>query len=108
MKLTLLAVLGATVLGVWLGWSGKAVFFMDANDLKKSFIGWATLFVAILLAVLLWKGIFFIGAAMAVYFAYDAIRRSFLHNNNDWLLALPVGIAKVVLSAIYTAYSGST
>jgi hypothetical protein len=102
--LILLFVLGVTVWGVWLGWSGKAVFFMDADDLKKSLIGWVALFGGIFLAVFTWNGFFFVGASIAAYYAYDAVRRSFSHNNNDWHLALPVGIAKVVLSEIYAVH----
>lgn len=101
LKLILVGILGTTVWGVWLGWSGKAIFFMDANDLKKSFIGWAALWGSILLAVFTWQWVFFVGAAVAAYYAYDAVRRSFTHNNNDWFLALPVGIGKVLLSFIY-------
>jgi len=80
------------------------VFFMDANDLKKSLIGWVALLGGILLALFAWNGFFFVGVAVAAYYAYDAVRRSFSHNNNDWHLALPVGIAKVVLSEIYAVH----
>lgn len=103
-KLVILAVLLATVWGVVLGWAGDAVFFMDANDLMLSFAGWLALVAGIFLGLFLeWRWLSYVGAAVAAYYAYDAIRRAHLFNNRDLRLSLPVGIAKVVLSFIYVA-----
>jgi uncharacterized membrane protein len=77
---------------------------MDVDDLKRSLIGWIALLVGMLLAALTWKGFVLVGGAVATYYAYDSVRRSFSHNNNDWHLALPVGIAKIVLSEIYVIH----
>lgn len=101
-KLVVLAVLFATVWGVVLGWAGNAVFFRDTSDLLLSFLGWVALVVFILIGKFLeWRWLSYVGAVVAVYFAYDAIRRAHQFNERDWRLSLPVGIGKVVLSFIY-------
>lgn len=103
-KLVILAISLATVWGVVLGWTHKAVFFMDANDLMLSFLGWMALVGGIFLGMFLdWPWLSYIGALTAAYFAYDAIQRAHLHNNGVLGMSLPVGIAKVVLSFIYIA-----
>jgi len=104
LKLLFLVVFLATVWGVVLGWTGEAVFFMDKNDLMLSFLGWMALVAGIFLGVVLeWGVLAFIGAIGASYFAYESVRHSFVHNNQDWRVGLPVGIGKVMLSCIYIA-----
>lgn len=103
-KVITLAVLTITIWGAVLGWSRQAVFFMDIDDLMLSFVGWLAWVVSIVLGMMMnWRWLAYVGAAIAIYFAYDAIRRAFVHNLGDWRLALPVGISKIVLSFIYTA-----
>lgn len=103
-KALLLAAVLITAWGVMLGWSRKAVFFMDTNDLVLSFVGWITLVFSIFLGMSLgWPWLNYFGAVIAAYFIFETIRRAFLHNNNDWRLALPVGVGKILLSFIYTA-----
>lgn len=103
-KLVILAVLLATVWGVVQGWAGNAVFFMDANDLMLSFVGWLALVASIFLGMFFeWRWLSYAGSVVAAYFAYDTIRRAHQFNNRNWRLSLPVGIGKVVLSFIYVA-----
>lgn len=104
-KLLFLAILLFTVWGVVLAWRDEAVFFMDRNDLMLSFAGWASLAAGFLLGLFLNMGwLSYIGVIAAIYFIFETIRRAFIHNRNDWTLALPVGIGKVLLSFIYTLY----
>lgn len=104
-KLLFLATLLLAIWGVVLAWRDEAVFFMDKNDLLLSFAGWISLVAGILLGLFLNMGwLAYVGAIAAIYFAFDSIRRAFAHNHNDWKLALPVGIGKILLSFVYTLY----
>lgn len=104
-KLLILAILLFTVWGVVLAWRDEAIFFMDSNDLMLSFAGWLSLIAGFLLGLFLsMEWVSYIGATAAFYFTVETIRRAFVHNRNDWTLALPVGIGKVLLSFIYTLY----
>lgn len=102
-KLLILLFLILAAWGVVLGWSGEAIFFMDADDLMLSFLGWIALVAGIFLGMFMdWPWLGKAGAIAAAYFAYDAIRRAHLHNNGNWHQSVPVGIGKVLLSFIYT------
>lgn len=108
-KMFFLVVLLFTVWGVVLAWRDEAIFFMDRNDLVLSFAGWISLGAGFLLGLFLNMGwLSYIGAIATVYFIFETIRRAFVHNHNDWKLALPVGIGKVLLSFIYTLYGIDT
>ncbi|MFH1494738.1 MAG: hypothetical protein ABIG70_08075 [Pseudomonadota bacterium] len=104
-KLFFLVVLLFTVWGVVLAWRDEAIFFMDRNDLMLSFAGWVSLTAGFLLGLFLnMEWLPYVGAIAALYFIVESVRRAFVHNHNDWKLALPVGVGKVLLSFIYTLY----
>lgn len=90
------------IVGVILGLTDTAVFYMDNSDLYKSFTGWAILifcFIAYIYInnnLLIYFGI--VSSILAI--AYSSYI-TYIYNQRKLLLAIPVGIAKVLLGFFY-------
>lgn len=101
-KLTILAVLIAAAYGVYLGYTKKAVFYMNDSDLFISFSGWVTLVIAGILGMYLqFPILFFIGLAAALGVMLYTVYMAYKYNMKNWYHAIPVGLAKVLLSFVY-------
>jgi len=100
-KFLILALVVLTFWGMVLGWTKRAIFYMDMNDLLLTFLGWVILALSLYLAALLnWEWVAYSGAVIAIGFAGYTVYRAFVHNGQA-IIAIPVGIAKVLLSFLY-------
>lgn len=101
-KLIILAVLIAAAYGVYLGYTKKAVFYMNDSDLFISFSGWGTLAITGFLAMYLdFLILFLIGIFVALGVMFYTTYMAYKYNMGNWYHAIPVGLAKILLSFVY-------
>jgi len=95
------ALLLVSLYGLFLEVTRKAVFYYDKWDLGLAFTPWALFFVGYQLAIrgqeVLAYLVFFLTAGAWLYSVWLTLR----YNRWQWLLALPVLVAKIILSFVY-------
>ncbi len=95
------ALLLVSLYGLFLGVTRKAVFYYDKWDLGLAFAPSALFFMGYQLAIrgqeILAYLVFFLAAGAWLYSVWLTLR----YNRWQWLLALPVLVAKIILSFIY-------
>ena len=95
------ALLLVSLYGLFLGVTRKAVFYYDKWDLGLAFAPWALFFMGYQLAIrgqeVLAYLVFFLTAGAWLYSVWLTLQ----YNRWQWLLALPVLVAKIILSFVY-------
>ena len=101
-KLLILIILGATARGVYLGLTKKAVFYIDKEDLFLSFSAWIAIVVGYIIGGFLeWDWVISLGYLVSISIIIYNAKQTYIYNNNNINYAIPIGIAKTLLSLLF-------
>lgn len=99
-KALIVAFIALVLLGIYLGATDRAVFYMDKIDMFFSFLPLLTLLVSIVLGAFTWKIVSRIGIAVSLIIVFAVFIKSFRYNKRI-LASFSTALAKLTLSAAF-------
>jgi len=101
-KILFIAVICLALYGIYLGITKKGIFYLNQKDMFISFSGWISVIIGGFFALYLeWHFMMYIGLIIAAIVAVYSTYLAFVFNGRDFAVAIPIGIAKLLLGLVY-------
>jgi len=106
LSIILIGVLLFILRGIYLGFSKKAVFYMDKEDMFISLSPIIVLFLGFLLAIVTdWMWIMYLVWILVITLIFYIIFSAYHYNKDNFWIGISVGLAKIALSGTVVLYA---
>ncbi len=100
LKIVFFIVASIVIIGIYLGVTDKAVFYMDKEDLLLSFAPYPMFIITALLSMYTWEWVGYVGWIATTIVVVMVFYRSFTYNNS-FIKSISTAVAKLLLSLVY-------